>query len=61
MISLVQILTLLFVVFSFVLLIAIPVLFINNKEAEQPQGTVYKLATFWTSLLIVTTFANSLL
>lgn len=61
MISLVQILSLLFVAFSFILIIAIPVLFINNKESEQSQGTVYKLATFWTSLLIVTTFANSLL
>ncbi len=61
MVTLVQLLTLLFVIVSLVLIIAIPVLFATSDESTNTKGRVSSLAAFWSSLLIATSVANSLL
>nr|AOW70801.1 photosystem II protein Z [Monodopsis sp. MarTras21] len=61
MITLVQSLTLLFIIFSLLLIIAIPILFATSDESQNTKGTVSGLATFWGSLLIATSIANSFL
>jgi photosystem II core protein PsbZ len=61
MVTLVQLLTLLFVIVSLALIVAIPVLFATSDESTNTKGTVSSLAAFWGSLLIATSVANSLL
>ena len=61
MVSLVQILTLFFVLFSLLLVIAIPVLFASGDEWEKSKGTVSSLATLWSGLVFATGIANSFL
>lgn len=60
MVSLVQTLTLLFVLFSLLLIILVPILFASDDTANR-KGTVSGLATFWGGLLVATAVANSLL
>ncbi len=61
MVSLVQILTLLFVLVSLLLVIVIPVLFASGDEWEKSKGTVSSLATVWSGLVFATGIANSFL
>lgn len=61
MVSLVQSLTLLFVLFSLLLVILVPILFATSDQIENSKGTVSGLATFWGGLLVATAVANSLL
>nr|YP_010478743.1 photosystem II protein Z [Eustigmatophyceae sp. WTwin 8/9 T-6m6.8]UVI61048.1 photosystem II protein Z [Eustigmatophyceae sp. WTwin 8/9 T-6m6.8] len=61
MVTLVQLLTLLFIIVSLFLIVAIPILFATSDESTNTKGTVSTLATFWGSLLIATSVANSLL
>jgi photosystem II core protein PsbZ len=59
MVLLVQSLTFLFVVFSLFLVVSIPVIFATTETWENSKSTVSGLATFWVSLLVATTVANS--
>jgi photosystem II core protein PsbZ len=61
MVSLVQTLTLLFVLFSLLVIILVPILFATSDQIQTPKGTFSGLATFWGSLLVATAVANSLL
>jgi len=59
MVLLVQSLTFILVVFSLILVVTIPVIFATTDKWENSKSTVSGLATFWVSLLVATTVANS--
>lgn len=59
MVSLVQSLTSLFIICSLLVIILIPILFATSDESGNTKGAVSGLATFWVSLLIATSIANS--
>ncbi|AGI98852.1 photosystem II protein Z (chloroplast) [Nannochloropsis oceanica] len=61
MVSLVQSLTLLFVICSLLVIIVIPILLATSDESGNTKGAISGLATFWGSLLIATSIANSFL
>jgi photosystem II core protein PsbZ len=61
MVTIVQTLTLLFIILSLVSIIVIPILFATSDQSENTTGKVSGLATFWGGLLIATSIANSLL
>lgn len=61
MVSLVQILTLLFTGFSLLAIVLVPVLFATADEWENSKSTVSGLATIWVGLLFATGVANSVL
>ena len=61
MVSLVQSLTLLFIICSLLLVILIPIIWATSDESGYTKGTVSSLATFWGGLLVATGIANSFL
>ena len=59
MVTLVQSLTLLFVVFSLLLIILIPITFATSDQGQDSRGTVVGLGALWASLLVATGVASS--
>ena len=59
MVTLVQSLTLLFVVFSLLLIILIPITFATSDESGNSKGTIIGLGALWGSLLLATGIASS--
>jgi len=59
MVTLVQSLTLLFVVFSLFLIILIPVTFATSGQGGTSNGTIVGLGALWASLLFATGIASS--
>ena len=59
MVTLVQSLTLLFVVFSLLLIILIPITFATIDQSGNSNGTIVGLGALWASLLLATGIASS--
>lgn len=59
MVLLVQSLTFILVLFSLFLIVTIPVIFATSDNESTAKSPVSGLATFWVSLLVATTVANS--
>ena len=59
MVTLVQSLTLLFVVFSLFLIILIPISFATSDQGGNSKGTIVGLGALWGSLLVATGIASS--
>ena len=60
MITAIQISTSLLILISFVLVVGVPVILATPGEWENSKGTVYNGTAIWASLVLLTTFLNSL-